>query len=127
MTELTFRIPWQHLCSDNRKLVALGVLSPQYRAAKEAVGMLSLAQARKARWKVPQGRLGMEVTITEPDHRKRDHLNFAKGLCDGITSGGGVWIDDSQVRDARWLFANTVDKENAGATVRVWTLAKGES
>ena len=115
---LRLTIPWQHLCSDNRKYVALGVLSPQYRGAKEATALLAKAQARKAKWKAPQGALRMEVCITEPDHRKRDHMNFAKMVCDSLTAGE-VWIDDSQVRDARWYFSSTVDKEKAGATVLI--------
>lgn len=122
MADLTFAIPWSALCSDNRKYVALGVLSPQYRQAKEAIALLSKAAGKKARWTVPTGPLGMEVCITEPDHRKRDHLNFSKGLCDGITAGEGVWVDDSQVRDARWHFTSTVDKATAGATIHIWTL-----
>lgn len=120
--KLTFELPWADLCSDNRKYVTLGVLSPQYRGAKEAVGMKSLAAAKKAKWKLPQGPLKMTVVIREPDHRKRDHLNFAKGMLDGITSGGGVWIDDSQVRDAHWYFSDVVDKATAGALVTVETL-----
>lgn len=122
MPKLTFTVPWSMLCSDNRKFVAFGVLSPQYREAKENIGLLAKAQARKAKWKVPQGALKMTVVITEPDHRKRDHLNFSKNLCDGITAGEGVWVDDSQIRDAHWTFSSTVDKLTAGAVITVETL-----
>lgn len=116
---LKLTIPWSALCSDNRKFVTLGVLSPQYREAKAAMALLTKAQARKAKWEPPQGALKMVVCITEPDHKKRDHLNFSKCLCDGITAGEGVWFDDSQVRDARWYFSPTVDKDAAGATILI--------
>lgn len=123
MPELTFRIPWSALCSDNRKyLSGKFILTPQYRASKEAIGLYAKAAAKQAKWKMPQGPLGMEVVVTEPDHRKRD-LNWQKNANDGITESGAVWFDDSQVRDCRWRFDGT-DKLNAGATIRLWTLSE---
>ena len=121
MTTLTFRVPWAALCSDNRKYVALGVLSPQYRASKDVIALLAKFAAKKQKWKEALGPLRMAVCITEPDHRKRDHLNFAKGMCDALTQGG-VWSDDSQVRDAHWYFSADVDKTNAGATITIEVL-----
>lgn len=121
MADLTFRIPWTALCSDNRKyLSGKFILTPQYRASKEAIALYAKAAARKAKWKMPQGPVGMEVVVTEPDHRKRD-LNWQKNANDGITESDAVWFDDSQVRDCRWRFDGT-DKLNAGATIRIWTL-----
>jgi Holliday junction resolvase RusA-like endonuclease len=116
--KLVVTVPWQYLCSDNRKYVALGVLSPQYRESKEAIALTAKVAAKKQRWKEALGPLKMTVCITEPDHRKRDHLNFAKGVCDALTLGG-IWSDDSQVRDAHWYFSDTVDKANAGAVITV--------
>lgn len=119
--QLTFRIPWAALCSDNRKFLSgKFILTSEYRASKEAIGLYAKAAARKAKWKVPQGAMGMEVVVTEPDHRKRD-LNWSKNAKDGITASEAVWVDDSQIRDERWRFDGT-DKLNAGATVRIWTL-----
>lgn len=119
-TELTFRVPWEALCSDNRKYVTGYILSKEYRESKQLIGELSLAAARKAKWQRPEGALGLRVTVTEPDRRRRD-FNWSKNLKDGMTQGEGVWWDDSQVREEHWLFASP-DKAHAGALIVVWTL-----
>lgn len=117
---LTFWVPWNALCSDNRKYVTGYVLSKEYRESKELIGALALAAARKVGWMRPACRLGLRVTVTEPDRRRRD-FNWSKNLKDGITAGEGVWWDDSQVREEHWLFAPP-DKANPGATITVWCL-----
>jgi len=119
-SQLTFRVPWEALCSDNRKYVTGYILSKEYRESKALIGALSLAAARKVQWPRPAGRLGLRVTVTEPDRRRRD-FNWSKNLKDGITQGEGVWHDDSQVREEHWLFA-APDKATAGATITVWEL-----
>ena len=119
---LTFRVPWEALCSDNRKYVTNYILSREYRESKALIGALSLAAARKAQWPRPEGRLGLRVTVTEPDRRRRD-LNWSKNLKDGITQGAVIWYDDSQVREEHWLFA-APDRATAGATITVWTLSE---
>lgn len=118
--QLTFRVPWEALCSDNRKYVTGYILSKEYRESKQLIGELSLAAARKTKWQRPEGRLGLRVIVTEPDRRRRD-FNWSKNLKDGITAGEGIWWDDSQVREEHWLFAPP-DKHNAGATIEVWPL-----
>lgn len=122
MAELTFVVPWQHLCPDNRKFLSgKFILSAQYRSAKEAVALLATVAAKKGKWKMPSGPMGLAVDILEPDHRKRDILNHSKVVCDAITASGLVWYDDSQIADARWRRMGT-DKLKAGATIRLWTL-----
>lgn len=122
MPELSFAVPWDALCPDNRKFLSgKFILSAQYRNAKETITLLTTIAARKAKWKMPSGPMGLAVDIVEPDHRKRDILNHSKVVCDAITASGTVWYDDSQIADARWRRMGT-DKRNAGATIRIWTL-----
>lgn len=121
-TELTFRVPWEALCSDNRKYVTGYILSKEYRESKQLIGALSMAAAKKAKWQRPEVSLGLRVVVTEPDRRRRD-FNWSKNLKDGMTQGEGVWYDDSQVREEHWLFA-APDRANAGATITIWTLSQ---
>ena len=119
MRELTFSVPWSGLCSDNRKFVSgQFILTKEYRESKQLIGALSLAAAKKAKWARQEGPLALEVVVREPDRRRRD-LNWSKNAKDGITAGEAVWWDDSQVRDARWYFSGTVDKQTAGAVITV--------
>ena len=124
MPELTFTIPWSALCSDNRKFISgQFILSKEYRESKQAIGLLSVAAARKAKWVRAEGPLALEVVVREPDRRRRD-LNWSKNAKDGITAGEGVWWDDSQVRWELWRFSEDgpPDKATAGATVTIRTL-----
>jgi len=124
MSDLTFTVPWSALCSDNRKFISgQFILSKEYRESKQAIGLLSVAAARKARWTRAEGPLALEVVVREPDRRRRD-LNWSKNAKDGITAGEGVWWDDSQVRWELWRFSEEgpPDKATAGATVTIRTL-----
>jgi crossover junction endodeoxyribonuclease RusA len=56
----------------------------------------------------------LSVVAIEPDRRKRDLGNLDKLALDCITEAG-VWIDDSQVRDARWRFADEHGPVKPGA------------
>ena len=118
---LTFSVPWAALCSDNRKFKFRFVLSPQYRAAKLLVGTIAKEAAKKADWPLAVVDLGLYVLVREPDRRRRD-LNFSKNLKDGITDVGGVWVDDRQVRDERWVFQPAEKGKTAGATITIWRL-----
>ena len=117
---LTFDVPWAALCSDNRKFVSGYILSKEYRQSKLLIGELSLSAAKRLDWPLAVVDLGLYVRIREPDRRRRD-FNWSKNLKDGITQGGGVWKDDSQVREERWTF-DAPDKQNAGATIHIWIL-----
>lgn len=124
MPNLTFSIPWSALCSDNRKFISgQFILSKEYRESKQAIGLLSVAAARKAKWTRAEGPLALEVVVREPDRRRRD-LNWSKNAKDGITAGEGVWWDDSQVRWELWRFSEDgpPDKATAGAVVTIRTL-----
>jgi len=124
MSDLTFVVPWSALCSDNRKFISgQFILSKEYRESKQAIGLLSVAAARKAKWVRAEGPLALEVVVREPDRRRRD-LNWSKNAKDGITAGEGVWWDDSQVRWELWRFSEEgpPDKALAGATVTIRTL-----
>jgi Holliday junction resolvase RusA-like endonuclease len=118
---LTFTVPWSALCSDNRKFKFRFVLSKQYREAKLKIGTLAKAAAKKANWPLAVVDLGLYVRVREPDRRRRD-LNFSKNLKDGITDVGGVWVDDRQVRDERWVFDPAEKGKTAGATITIWRL-----
>ena len=115
---LTFEVPWLALCSDNRKYVTRFILSKPYRASKALIAALSVEAAKAQQWPVVGCDVGLRVIVREPDRRRRD-FNWSKNLKDGITEGGGVWLDDSQVREEHWEFAKH-DKQNAGATVHIW-------
>lgn len=117
---LTFDVPWAALCSDNRKFVSGYILSKEYRQSKLLIGELSLAAAKMFGWALADVDLGLYVLVREPDRRRRD-FNWSKNLKDGVTQGGGVWEDDSQVREERWKF-DPPDKHNAGATITIWRL-----
>ena len=118
---LTFSVPWEALCSDNRKFKFRFVLSPQYRAAKLLVGTMAKSAAKTSGWPLAVVDLGLYVLVREPDRRRRD-LNFSKNLKDGITDVGGVWVDDRQVRDERWVFQPAEKGIAAGATITIWRL-----
>ena len=67
MADLTFSIPWSALCSDNRKFISgQFILSKEYRESKQAIGLLSVAAARKAKWTRAEGPLALEVVVREP-------------------------------------------------------------
>ena len=127
--KLEFTVPWDALCSDNRKFVSgRFVLTKEYRESKEAIALCALAAAKKARWKRPQGPLSLVVQVTPPDHRHRD-LNFSKNAKDGISQSEAVWWDDSQVWDERWYWALGLsasenariasNKDRAGALITI--------
>lgn len=123
MTALTFSVPWAALISDNRKYVTGYILSKEYREAKQLIGQLALAAARKAQWERQEGRLMIDVIVREPDRRRRD-LNYQKAFLDGITDSEAIWRDDSQIRKAVWEFddVNERDKTKAGAVVTITVL-----
>ena len=118
---LIFRVPWDALCSDNRKFKFRFVLSQQYRDAKLLVGTLAKKSAKTLGWPLVDVDLGLYVLVREPDRRRRD-LNFSKNLKDGITDVGGVWVDDRQVRDERWKFQPAEKGIAAGAIITIWRL-----
>ena len=123
MQPLTFSVPWAALISDNRKYVTGYILSKEYREAKQLIGQLALAAARKAQWERQEGRLMIDVIVREPDRRRRD-LNYQKAFLDGITDSDAIWRDDSQIRKAVWEFddVNERDKTKAGAVVTITVL-----
>jgi Holliday junction resolvase RusA-like endonuclease len=123
MKPLTFSVPWAALISDNRKYVTGYILSKEYREAKQLIGQLALAAAKKARWERQDGRLMIDVVVREPDRRRRD-LNYQKAFLDGITDTDAIWRDDSQIRKAVWAFddVHERDKAKAGAVVTITVL-----
>ncbi len=107
-------MPWELLCSDNRKYVKGYILSKQYRAAKEGLAAWSAAAAKDAGWALTGDPVSIRWVVTEPDKRRRD-LSFSKQTKDAITLGGAIWLDDDQVRDEHFLFRPLPDKQHAGA------------
>ena len=122
--QLIFLVPWEALCSDNRKYVKGYTLSSEYRQSKQSIGWHALTAARAAGWTISDQRLKLHVIIREPDRRIRD-LNFSKNLKDGISESQAVWWDDCQVRDEHMLFdpeRSTPSKTDAGATITITIL-----
>ena len=116
---LTFDVPWDALCSDNRKYVSHSgyILSSEYRGAKTRLANHAWVAATQAKWQRATGPVLLMVAVREPDRRRRD-FNWAKQVMDAINGSEAVWWDDSQVRQMFWYFAG-VDKDNPGATITV--------
>lgn len=49
-------------------------------------------------------RLRVEIKAFMPDRRRRDLDNLGKSICDSMTHAG-VWIDDEQIDDLRFIRA----------------------
>ena len=116
---LSFDVPWDALCSDNRKYVSHSgyILSSEYRGAKTRLANHAWVAATQAKWQRATGPVLLMVAVREPDRRRRD-FNWAKQVMDAINGSEAVWWDDSQVRQMFWSFAG-VDKDNPGATITV--------
>ena len=116
---LTFDVPWDALCSDNRKYISHSgyILSSEYRGAKTRLANHAWVAATQAKWQRATGPVLLMVAVREPDRRRRD-FNWAKQVMDAINGSEAVWWDDSQVRQMFWYFAG-VDKDNPGATITV--------
>lgn len=120
---IAFHVPWDVLCSDNRKfLTGKFILTSAYRNGKHEIAKLSASAARGCQWERTERIVGLSVIVREPDRRKRD-LNWSKNLKDGITEGNAIWDDDSQVRIEHWELERASDKAEAGASVCVWQLS----
>lgn len=118
----TFTVPWNALCSDNRKFVSRQfVLTSEYRESKKLIGQFALAAARKIKWEKADGPVAIEAVVREPDGRRRD-LNWSKNCKDGISACEGIWWDDSQVRWELWRFVEPHDRDKAGATITITAL-----
>lgn len=115
---LRFFLPWQVLCSDNRKFVKGHILSAQYRKAKDDVARISAESAAFVGWEQTTWPVSVRFVLTEPNRKSRD-LSFSKCTKDGITQGAGVWEDDVQCRDEHWLYRDERDPINAGAWVSI--------
>jgi Holliday junction resolvase RusA-like endonuclease len=116
---LTFDVPWDALCSDNRKYVSHSgyILSSEYRGAKTRLANHAWVAAKQVKWERATGPVLLMVAVREPDRRRRD-LNWSKQVKDAINGSEAVWWDDSQVRQEFWYMAG-LDKENPGATITV--------
>lgn len=115
---LRFFLPWQALCSDNRKFVKGYILSAQYRKAKDDVARMSAESAAFVGWEQTDAPVSVRFILTEPNRKGRD-LSFSKCTKDGITQGAGVWLDDVQCRDEHWCYLDARDPINAGAWVSI--------
>jgi len=122
---LTFSVPWAALCSKNAKYVGKfsKVLSDDYRAAQEMLGVYAMQAVKKQKWTRTDKALKLTWDIVEPDHRKRDPYNYGECILDALTKCTHelVWWDDSQVRVGQFS-GTTVDKEKAGATITLEVL-----
>ncbi len=72
-----------------RKAVLDGVMSARQPGQALAVGTTG--------WYLPLvGRLAVSLTMTPPDHQRRDVDNCLKAVLDALTHAG-VWRDDAQI------------------------------
>jgi crossover junction endodeoxyribonuclease RusA len=70
------------------------------------------------------GPVRIEATFAmPPDNRKRDTNNYAKALLDACTKAG-VWKDDDQVEDERYIKAKAEPGHDGTVTITVWEMHK---
>jgi Holliday junction resolvase RusA-like endonuclease len=119
-SSFSFFVPWDGLCSDNRRTIFRHVLSKEYRHAMQTIASNAAKAAQAQGWKRTPYAVTLTVDIREPDQRKRD-LNFSKVVKDGIGAALVVWEDDQQVRDEIWRFddENPPAPEHAGAIITI--------
>jgi Holliday junction resolvase RusA-like endonuclease len=117
---LEFFVPWDGLCSDNRKFVGRYHLSSEYKRASKAIVKAATAGVARCGWSKTPYAVVLSVTVREPDLRRRD-FNWSKVTKDAITSSGVVWEDDQQVRHEIWVFddASGHSRVMAGAVVTI--------
>lgn len=123
---VTIVVPFKHLVPDNAKHMAIAmrtkggkvsprmVLTPRYRAAKEAIQ----AVARRAMQdtNLATEDVALHAKLYVPDKRRRDASNLCKICHDCLT--GIVLDDDSQIKVATWENAG-LDRENPRAEITV--------
>ena len=119
MTGNTLTLPWAVLLPDNARHGLMRgriLLTSKYRKALDGAKMLAAAQ-----WKGPtlKGRVALDVTLYEPDKRRRDLLNYGKLLGDALSMT--VINDDSQI-DCVTMTRGALDRHNPRAVIRVTPL-----
>ena len=88
-------LPWAVLLHENHRLMPAGrrlILSPRYREALSVAGALA---RRHWRGDPLTSAVQLDVTLYEPDRRRRDVLNYGKLIADCLT--GAAYVDDSQI------------------------------
>ena len=109
-------LPWSALQTGNR---FFGLASKAYRAAKaKAVAQIE-SQLPAITPVFPDGAVRIVVTLYMPNEHRRDVLNYAKLICDAMSSR--VYRDDSQIHDAHFLRMVDVDRPRADITIQPLT------
>lgn len=119
--EITLRIPWSALCSDNVKMraalkggKATVVLTPNYRTSRDAIHALAVETMHgRPAADIP---LRLVARVYVPDNRVHDVVNFSKAVHDALK--GTVFTDDRWLYDARWIRAGVdVDAPRCELTI----------
>jgi Holliday junction resolvase RusA-like endonuclease len=88
------------------KVANWAVRASQERGHKETgriAALEALLEQHPTGWKPLEGSLRLEIHLYYPDHRRRDILNAdTKATLDGFTQAG-VWVDDCQIDEARFV------------------------
>ncbi len=130
-TPYTLELPWAVVCRDNarhgilknRRTGAKHIgLTSEYRRAKEAAWMLAMG-AMKGQPPFA-GPVVLEITLHEPDARRRDIGNYVKLIADAIS--GAAYEDDSQI-DVLIVRRGQRDKAKPRAIVLVESLNHQET
>jgi len=102
MVEIT--LPWPpSLNTYWRQFQGRAILSEKGRLYRRAVMALCLHH----RIETISGPIKVEIIAYRPDNRKRDLDNLLKAALDGMAKGM-VYEDDSQIRDLRIKWADTI-------------------
>ncbi len=89
---------WRHPASG--PLAGRHLISAEGRAYRKAVRLAMVEQLQ--RQPCLRQRVVVEVQAAPPDNRRRDLGNLDKALMDALTHAG-LWLDDSQIDDQRFI------------------------
>lgn len=109
-------LPWKVLVADNARHGLSGrriVLTEKYRNALNAASILALMQ-----WRAPALKTSvyLNVTLFEPDKRRRDIGNYTKLIADCLTRV--AFVDDSQIDELR-MVRGSLDRANPRAEITI--------
>jgi Holliday junction resolvase RusA-like endonuclease len=113
-------LPWKVMVADNERHALLKIkgrgrigLTAKYRDALGAASLLAAAQWKR---ETIRGSVSLDVTLYEPDKRRRDVANYLKLIGDTLTRV--AFVDDSQI-DVVTVTRGAVDRFNPRAEIRV--------
>jgi Holliday junction resolvase RusA-like endonuclease len=115
VTELRITIPGKVETNHRARVTRNGTFhAKEYVAYKRAVHLMAQSQCPLT-W-AKTGRYDVTIVVHEPDNRRRDCDNAAKGILDGCR--GVLWDDDRQI-DRLEIVRGSVDRVSPRVVVTV--------